>query len=58
MLQAADEVNAPMQATARIFQPHRAFQAAGPGHEGNHALVKALERLAGIDVGGRQAKRG
>lgn len=54
VLQAADEVGAPMLATAQVFQLYRVLQAAGLGHEGNHALVKALERLAGVEVGARQ----
>jgi 3-hydroxyisobutyrate dehydrogenase len=52
VLDAADQVAAPMLATAQIFQLYRTLQAAGLGHEGNHALIKAVERLAGIEVGG------
>jgi 3-hydroxyisobutyrate dehydrogenase len=52
VLQAADEVGAPMLATATVFQLYRTLQAAGLGAEGNHALIKALEQLSGITVGG------
>lgn len=52
VLEAADHVGAPLPTTATIFQLYRTLQAAGLGAEGNHALVKALERLSGIEVGG------
>ncbi len=51
VLQAADQVGAPMLATAQVFQLYRALQQAGLGQEGNHALIKAIERLAGVEVG-------
>lgn len=51
VLEAANEVGAPLVATAMVSQMYRALQQAGLGHEGNHALVKAVERLAGIEVG-------
>lgn len=51
VLEAADQVGAPMLGTAQVFQMYRALQAAGLGGEGNHALVKAVERLAGLEVG-------
>ncbi|HMQ35470.1 MAG TPA: NAD(P)-dependent oxidoreductase [Chloroflexaceae bacterium] len=52
VLQAADQVGAPMLATSQIYQLYRALQQAGLGHEGNHALIKAVERLAGVEVSG------
>lgn len=52
VLEAADQVGAPVLSTASIFQMYRTLQAAGLGAEGNHALVKAIERLSGIEVGG------
>ena len=52
VLEAADQVGAPMLATAQIYQLYRTLQASELGHEGNHALIKALERLAGLEVGG------
>jgi len=51
VLEAADQVGAPMLATAQIYQLYRTLQASELGHEGNHALIKALERLAGVEVG-------
>ncbi len=41
----------PLPATSLIFQLYRTLQARGLGAEGNHALVKALEHLSGIEVG-------
>ncbi|MCX7859389.1 MAG: NAD-binding protein [Chloroflexus sp.] len=51
VLAAADAVGAPMLVTSTVFHLYRTLQAAGLGHEGNHALIKAIERLAGIEVG-------
>jgi 2-hydroxy-3-oxopropionate reductase len=51
ILEAADHTGAPLVATAQIYQLYRTLQAAGLGHEGNHALIKALENLAGFEVG-------
>lgn len=51
VLAAADAVGAPMLTTSTVFHLYRTLQAAGLGHEGNHALIKAIERLAGIEVG-------
>ena len=45
VLEAADGYGTPLPATALIFQFYRALQASGHGHEGNHALVKALEQM-------------
>lgn len=53
VLAAADAVGAPMLATSTVFHLYRTLQKAGLGHEGNHALIKAIERLAGIEVGQR-----
>jgi 3-hydroxyisobutyrate dehydrogenase len=50
VLEAADETAAPVLATSTIFHLYRALQREGLGAEGNHALVKALERLSGITV--------
>jgi 3-hydroxyisobutyrate dehydrogenase len=49
-LQAADQLGVPLLATSLVFNLYRALQAGGLGGEGNHALIKALERLAGIEV--------
>jgi 3-hydroxyisobutyrate dehydrogenase len=51
VLAAADAAGVPVPATALIFQLYRTLQAQGLGSEGNHALIKALEHLAGLEVG-------
>jgi 3-hydroxyisobutyrate dehydrogenase len=51
VLEAADELGVPMPGTALAFQLYRALQQRGLGHEGNHALVKALEEMSGITLG-------
>jgi 3-hydroxyisobutyrate dehydrogenase-like beta-hydroxyacid dehydrogenase len=50
-LAAADEMGVPLVATGLIFNLYRTLQQQGLGSEGNHALVKALEHLAGIEIG-------
>ncbi|MFM2033349.1 MAG: hypothetical protein RLZZ297_2114 [Chloroflexota bacterium] len=50
VLDAADDNGVPLPGTALIFQLYRTLQHAGLGHEGNHALVKALEQLARIEI--------
>lgn len=50
-LGAADEMGVPIPGTALVHQLYRTLQARGLGEEGNHALVKALEALAGFEVG-------
>lgn len=54
VLDAADDLGAPLPSTALIFQLYRTLQARGLGKEGNHAIVKALEAMAGIEVGGER----
>jgi 3-hydroxyisobutyrate dehydrogenase len=54
VLEAADQLGVPLPATGLVFQLYRSLPADGRGGEGNHALVKALERLAGIEVGSRR----
>jgi 3-hydroxyisobutyrate dehydrogenase len=51
ILGAADKLGVPLPATSMIFQLYRTLQARGLGSEGNHALIKALENLAGVEVG-------
>lgn len=51
ILDAADQMGVPVMATSMVFNLYRTLQAQGLGHEGNHALVKALEHLAGVEVG-------
>ncbi|NOZ50268.1 MAG: NAD(P)-dependent oxidoreductase [Chloroflexi bacterium] len=50
VLEAADDVGAPLPGAAMIFQMYRTLQAQGLGAEGNHALIKALEHLAGYEI--------
>jgi 3-hydroxyisobutyrate dehydrogenase len=50
VLDAADQLGVPVLATSMIFNLYRTLQAEGLGAEGNHALIKALENLAGIEV--------
>ncbi len=50
VLAAADQMGVPVLGTSLIFNLYRTLQAEGLGGDGNHALVKALEHLAGIEV--------
>ncbi len=50
VLGAADDFGAPVMGAGLVFQLYRTLQARGLGHEGNHALIKALEHLAGYQV--------
>lgn len=52
VLEAADELGVPLPGTALVFQMYRALQNQGLGDEGNHALVKALEAMSGVILGG------
>ena len=52
VLDAADELCVPVFTCSLAFQLYRTLQNAGAGGDGNHALVKALEALSGIEVGG------
>jgi 3-hydroxyisobutyrate dehydrogenase len=51
VLDAADDLGVPVPGTALVFQLYRALQNRGLGSEGNHALVKALEEMAGLELG-------
>ena len=51
VLAAADEFGAPLLGTSLIFNMYRTLQARGLGSEGNHALIKALELMAGFEAG-------
>lgn len=44
----ADALGVPLLATGIVAGLYRTLQAQGLGQEGNHALIKALERLTGI----------
>jgi len=50
VLEAADQMGMPVLATSMVFNLYRTLQAQGLGGDGNHALVKALEGLAGFQV--------
>jgi 3-hydroxyisobutyrate dehydrogenase len=52
VLEAADQMGVPLMATNMVFNLYRTLQREGLGAEGNHALVKALEHLSGIEIGG------
>lgn len=49
--EAADELGVPTFGTSLVFDLYRSLQARGLGGEGNHALVKALEALSGLELG-------
>jgi 3-hydroxyisobutyrate dehydrogenase len=52
VLEAADQMGVPLLGTSTVFQLYRTLQQQGLGAEGNHALVKALENLAGYEIQG------
>lgn len=54
VLEAADQLGIPLPGVALVFQFYRTLQQQGLGSEGNHALVKALEHLAGFAIKGNQ----
>jgi 3-hydroxyisobutyrate dehydrogenase len=56
VLEAADQMGTPLPGTALVFQLYRTLQKQGLGGEGNHALAKALENLAGFAIGGGQSE--
>lgn len=50
VLEAADQMSVPAIATGIVFNLYRTLQAQGLGGDGNHALVRALEHMAGFEV--------
>jgi len=50
-LEAANDVGTPLPGTSIVYQMYRALQNDGLGSDGNHALVKALERMCGVRLG-------
>jgi len=50
VLEAADQFGVPTLGTSTVFQLYRTLQQQGLGGDGNHALVKALENLAGFEI--------
>ncbi|MFZ4657719.1 MAG: NAD(P)-dependent oxidoreductase [Caldilineaceae bacterium] len=55
VLEAADQLAVPLPGTSLIFNLYRTIENK-LGQEGNHALVKALEHLSGIEVGGQTSE--
>ncbi len=53
VLEAADQMGVPLLGTSTVFNLYRTLQQQGLGGDGNHALVKALEHLAGFEISGR-----
>ncbi|MFZ5855724.1 MAG: NAD(P)-dependent oxidoreductase [Chloroflexota bacterium] len=51
VLEAADEMGIPLIATGMVFQMYRTLQAQGLGGNGNHGLVKALEKMMNVELG-------
>jgi len=51
VLQAADQMGVPLLGTATVFNLYHTLQQQGLGSDGNHALAKALEHLAGFTIG-------
>lgn len=54
VLNAAAEMGVPLLGTSLIHNLYRSLQARGLGDEGNHALIKVLEMLAGFEVGSKE----
>jgi len=54
VLDAADEFGVPVAGTSLIFNLYRTLEAQGLGSDGNHALIKALENLAGFEVSAQE----
>jgi 3-hydroxyisobutyrate dehydrogenase len=54
VMEAADQLGVPMLGTGTVFQLYRTLQERGLGEQGNHALAKALENLAGLKIDGRE----
>jgi len=58
VLEAADQLGVPLLGTGLVYQLYRSLQQQGLGSEGNHALVKALENLAGIKIDAGEKRAG
>ena len=52
ILDAADTLGVPVLGSSLAFHLYRVLQTRGLGGEGNHALVRALEYLAGFEIEG------
>jgi 3-hydroxyisobutyrate dehydrogenase len=53
VMRTADEMKVPLPVTSLVHQMYYSLQSAGEGRSGTQALVKALERLSGVQVGDR-----
>nr|MBN1228130.1 NAD(P)-dependent oxidoreductase [Anaerolineae bacterium] len=51
VLDAADQMGVPVIGTSLVFNMYRTLQEQGLGSEGNHALIKALEKMTGRTIG-------
>ena len=51
VLDAADQLGVPVLGTSLVFNLYRTLINQGLGGDGNHALVKALEKLADMEIG-------
>lgn len=51
VLAEADRMGLPVLVSSLVFNLYRTLQQEGFGAEGNHALIKALEKLASLQVG-------
>jgi 3-hydroxyisobutyrate dehydrogenase len=51
ILEAGDQLGVPLLGCSTVFHLYRTLQERGSGGQGNHALVRALEYLSGIEVG-------
>ncbi len=51
VLSAAADNGVPVPLMANLYQYYKTLQAQGHGQQGHHALIKAMENLAGIKVG-------
>ena len=58
VLEAADQFGVPIPAASFVFNLYRTLEAQGLGSEGNHALIKAMEHLAGFQVGSETESEG
>ncbi|RJP51445.1 MAG: NAD(P)-dependent oxidoreductase [Anaerolineaceae bacterium] len=54
VLEAADKMGVPLLATSLVFQLYRTLQTQGLGGDGNHGLVKALEKMMNVELGKSQ----
>ena len=52
MLSAASELGLGLPGVSLVHQLFNTIEAAGEGDEGTQALVKSLERMAGVEVKG------